>query len=367
MRKKDRVTWFAISIVFILIMGNIMLVFHTDDIDSRTTNEVSQPKSLGIVISGIPHAPIYIDGDANFSTTALAEGWPGDGSSGNPFVIDNLDIDLGGVAENCINITNTQVNFTISNCYLTGANLSYGTGIYLENVTHGKLIGNTIYNNVFNILLIESHSVLIKNNTAINSGYSIYLHDSSFNNTIVDNNCSFNSNRGIHLGSSSNNNTVINNTSNNNGYGIIVYESDYNTVRDNICTNNIIYGVQISNGSYNAVADNFISYSGNVGIILSTESMYNTVVNNTCTSNNYGIHLDSSDSNTVASNTFTNNSYGIDLLLSSSNKVTNNTSTSNTNYGINLFFSNTTDIQWNAFVNNPTNGRDESGSGNVFD
>ena len=42
-------------------MGNVMLVFDVYVIDSRPTNEVSEPESLGMVISGIPHAPIYID------------------------------------------------------------------------------------------------------------------------------------------------------------------------------------------------------------------------------------------------------------------------------------------------------------------
>ncbi|MEW5761165.1 MAG: hypothetical protein AB1779_10425, partial [Candidatus Thermoplasmatota archaeon] len=31
------------------------------------------------------HAPIYIDGDADFASKALAEGWEGNGSIGNPY------------------------------------------------------------------------------------------------------------------------------------------------------------------------------------------------------------------------------------------------------------------------------------------
>jgi hypothetical protein len=87
---------------------------------------------------GTPHGAITIDGDANFSDTALIEGWPGDGSPENPYIIDGLDIDLGNEDGHCIMINNTRVSFTISNCNLTGAGLEsvidIGGGISLENV-----------------------------------------------------------------------------------------------------------------------------------------------------------------------------------------------------------------------------------------
>ncbi|MHA2360169.1 MAG: hypothetical protein ACXAB5_07835, partial [Candidatus Thorarchaeota archaeon] len=60
-----------------------------------------------------PHGTIVIDGDANFTATALLEGWPGNGSPEDPFIIDGLEIDRGGEVGHCISIINTRVSFII--------------------------------------------------------------------------------------------------------------------------------------------------------------------------------------------------------------------------------------------------------------
>jgi parallel beta-helix repeat protein len=366
MRVKNGVYWTAGCLMLLLILGSLASIANYCVSDLVQAETSSGPRENELLLTSTTHAPIAIDGDANFSATASAEGWLGDGSSEHPYVIEGLDIDLGGAASHCININNTLANFTVRDCYLTGANMSYGAGIYLENVSNGKLIGNTIYNNVINILLDESHSVLVERNIVFDSDYGIVVNGPSSNNTIADNNCSFNSLHGIFLGYSSSNNTVIDNTCNNNVYGIDVYESDYDTVIGNDCKNNLFYGVQLSNASYNIIANNIISNSSR-GIYLD-ESMHNTVVNNICFNNsNSGILVYLSDSNTVLGNNFTSNSNGIDIKYSNFNAVANNTSTSNTNIGISLFYSVAAEIQWNAFMNNPTNGLDEYGLGNVFD
>ena len=82
---------------------------------------------------GIPHGAIAIDGNANFSATALLKGWPGDGSPENPFIINGLEIDLNGAYGSCIAISNTQVSFIIRNCNLTGAS---GSMQYIPNVRY---------------------------------------------------------------------------------------------------------------------------------------------------------------------------------------------------------------------------------------
>ncbi|MHA3964705.1 MAG: hypothetical protein AM325_014335, partial [Candidatus Thorarchaeota archaeon SMTZ1-45] len=89
------------------------------------------PRPQPIIIIDLPeddpiieYGFITIDGDTNFSDTALVEGWEGDGSPGNPFIIDGLHIDLGVEFGHCIMISNTRVSFTISNCNLTGANVT---------------------------------------------------------------------------------------------------------------------------------------------------------------------------------------------------------------------------------------------------
>jgi len=57
-------------------------VADLDGTAQQSTMAVSDIKRGGMLAAGTPHDPIAIDGDANFSATALLEGWPGDGSEG---------------------------------------------------------------------------------------------------------------------------------------------------------------------------------------------------------------------------------------------------------------------------------------------
>jgi parallel beta-helix repeat protein len=228
-----------------------------------------------------PHDYIEIDGDVNFSATALLEGWPGDGSSENPYIIDGLDIEVGGV--NRISISNTRVSFTISNCDLTGGFNGPrvgGAGIYLENVTNGELVNNIFFTLMDGIVLYGSSSNTVFNNTFTEGLYNIVLDYSDYN-TVANNTCT-------------------------NGVGISLRFSDYNTVANNTCNNNG-EGIYLESSDYNTVANNNCSSNGNNGISLES-SDYNTVANNICNNNRIGIYLDDeSDFNTVENNTFSGN------------------------------------------------------------
>jgi parallel beta-helix repeat protein len=206
-----------------------------------------------------PHAAIAIDGDTNFLTTALLEGWPGDGSPENPYIIDGLEIDYGGADGHCISIRNTRVSFTISNCNLTGARYipftSAGAGIFLDNVTNGELVNNICINNGYSgIYLGNSDSTTVVNNTCTsNAVYGIWFSNS--NSTMSDNTCNNNGKEGIRL-SDSDSSTVTNNTCNNNTEcGIRLLRSDSNTVISNTCNNNSI-GIYISKSYSNILANN---------------------------------------------------------------------------------------------------------------
>ncbi|MHA2002970.1 MAG: right-handed parallel beta-helix repeat-containing protein [Candidatus Thorarchaeota archaeon] len=253
----------AVSLTFILMTSGLVYYWML-------------PKALPIIdeehIEPTIYAYIAIDGDANFADTALREGWPGDGSPENPYIIESLDIDMGGAVGHCISIRNTRVNFTISNCNLTGTGPDFlypGAGIRLENVINGELFNNNCNTNHVGILLIDSHS-----------------------------------------------NTVFNNICYNNSYGIRVEESHSNTVVNNTCNGNIVifgdetppfsgWGISLAGSNSNIVANNSC-FSNEVGMIL-WESQSNTVISNTCNNNRIGIYLYESYFNTVEYNTFLGN------------------------------------------------------------
>ncbi len=322
-----------------------------------------------------PHVAIEIDGDAVFAATALLEGWPGDGSPENPYIIDGLKIDLSGENGNCVDIRNTRDSFIIRNCILTGAAYQMmqggGAGIFLFNVFNGELVNNTCFSNAWGILPDESHSNIVANNTCYNNAIGIYIGHSDSN-------------------------TVANNTCNNNTWtGIRLYHSEYNTVANNTCIGNEFKGILIEYSSSNIITNNTLNGGGffftgtlaqcrqlevtgnsvntlplvflqdqvgkivsspagqvilvgcsqvtvkdqilmncSVGVLLCHTNL-TTIVNNICNSNDVGIYLFVSDHNTVANNTCTRNTgseffvSGIYLYQSSCNIVANNTCNSN--------------------------------------
>jgi parallel beta-helix repeat protein len=313
---------------------------------------------------GPPKGIITIDGDTNFSDTALLKGWPGNGTHDNPIIIDGLHIDRGGEFGHCIMISNTQVSFTISNCILTGANVTYywgmggsleGAGIHLQNVSNGELVNNTCYNNTGRGIYLEdsTYNTVMNNTCHINYGHGIHLVGSNYN-TVVDNTCHNNLEYGIFIDrkhvdwenwEESHDNTVTNNTCYNNGLGIALSGSNHNTVVNNNCTNSNC-GIQLWDSDTNTLSNNICFNNTGSGISLGT-SNHNTVVNNTCSNstasefsdswNLHGITLGSSHYNTVANNSCYNNSgSGVLLGTSCSNIVANNTCNNN-DKGISLY------------------------------
>ncbi|MHA2210729.1 MAG: NosD domain-containing protein [Candidatus Thorarchaeota archaeon] len=262
-----------------------------------------------------PHAAIEIDGDADFAATALLEGWPGDGSPENPYLIDGLNIDLSsGERSYCISIENTRVSFTISNCNLTGG-IPHpivgpawdAVGIYLENVTIGKIVNNICKSNSVGIFLFNSTYNVVANNTCSNNSRGILLKESESNiatnnicngsfyygiwlagsdsNTLSDNICTSNTLSGIYL-DAAHSNTLSDNTCNNNFYyGIWLAGSDSNTVENNTCNNNFYYGIWLAGSDSNTVENNTCNSNVFHGIYVEDESEFNTVENNTCLGN----------------------------------------------------------------------------------
>ena len=280
-------------------------------------------------IKGTAHAPILITSNADFASQASANGWPGNGTQENPYIIEGYEINVNG-GTYCIWIENTNVWFVIRNCILwnatSGTSEPWGTGIYLKNVTYGTLINN---------------------NCSYNSHYGIYLYSSS-NNNITNNNCSYNS-RGISMYSSSNNNITNNNCSYNSDGSIYLGDSsNYNIIMSNNCSYNSYYGVGI-----------YIGYSN-----------YNTIMNSNCSYNSFfGMELYSSDNNNITNNNcFYNSYFGISVGLSLDNTITNNNIYQNEKYGVYIYSGSTGNtIHHNNFWQNNGAWKGVSGSCQAYD
>ncbi|MEM3567723.1 MAG: right-handed parallel beta-helix repeat-containing protein, partial [Thermoplasmata archaeon] len=359
------------------------------------SHAIARAKSMGMEVKGTSHAPIHINGNDDFANQAANEGWPGDGSEGNPYIIDGLEIDANGGTYG-IWIENTDVYFVIRNCTVYSATSSggvpYGTGIALNNVTHATLESNKCNNSTYGIFLYggSQYNTITNNNASGNSDCGICLFESS-NNNITNNNASGNSYFGILLSSSSNNNITNNNASGNSHNGIYLWYSSNNNITTNILwengiviwgdrlehwnthtidTSNLVNGkpvyyyknqdggtvpadagqVILANCSNMVVSGLSIS-NASIGIQLGF-SNYNTITNNNASGNSrYGIYLWHSSNNTVTNNTASGNSEcGIHLDYSSNNNITNNNASGNSYFGIYLWHSN------NNITNNNASG-----------
>ncbi len=117
------------------------------------------------------HRPIRIDNGSEFAEIANKENWTGNGTENNPYLIQGYDIDAKGHGFG-IFIGNVTVNFTIKDCYIhnaSGKNFRYfeNTGLYLYNVSSGRIESNVMLYNQNGVTLSSSRNVTIIDNIII--------------------------------------------------------------------------------------------------------------------------------------------------------------------------------------------------------
>ncbi|MHA1270727.1 MAG: right-handed parallel beta-helix repeat-containing protein [Candidatus Helarchaeota archaeon] len=214
------------------------------------------PKDSGVVINFKADPPIDIQGDSGFI------GYPGSGTIADPYRIENLIIDGGGITD-CIKIADTTKHCIIQNCILYNGDY----GIFLDNTTNIQVINNTIYNMDYSGIIIYSNSKnnRIFNNTCYsNIDHGIYLFSGVLYNTIERNIC-YNNTRGIFIYQGSNENDIFNNTLYSNEEGILIQISYNNSIlRNNITRNNI--GIFLSSGDNTTIYHNIVNNNNDTGI-----------------------------------------------------------------------------------------------------
>ena len=266
MRKKNGVRWDAVFLMFFLVLWSVSLTTDLEDSANQLeTSDIGNTENDNW-IAGTPHSPIAIDGDTNFSLTDLAEDWDGDGSEGQPYIIEGLDIDVGGGSGYCVNITNTRAYFIIKNCHLFSAT-QHG-GVYLKNVTNAKIVDNVINNNNYGVWLWSTNSTSFVNNTFTDNNYGLWAHDSNYS-SAVENSLTLNFWNGLYF-----------------------QNSHFLTLIDNRC-NTSVYCIEINQGTSIVVSNNTclgISSPNFNGIRLSNTELV-TMTNNYCCDVGIGIDL----------------------------------------------------------------------------
>ena len=284
------------------------------------------------------HSPIDINSNADFSS----QGWPGNGTLGNPYVIEGLII---RVDVPCISITGTTVHFEIRSCFITSVHPSDREGIFFDRVDNGTITNCIIDLHIRGVYLKDSFNCNITNNIASNNRYTGFRLDDSSNCTLINNTAS-DEYRGFSL-SSSENCILSNNTASNNYHsGISISSSIRCTLTNNTLVNN---GFVISAGIVthwfhdswgNTVNNKPLGYFMNLTNTTIDCSQYSQIILVNCT-------------NVIARNgTFSNVSIGMQLGFCTNCTLEHNTVSNNLNAGVRMQYSDTCTLRDNCAFNN---------------
>ncbi len=341
--------------------------------------------SSSILPSTKQSAPISINGNTDFTNQAKLNGWRGNGSGSNPFIIENLLINgnesLFGVIIQNTNLSFVLANITVINCeygiylwksknfLLSSNSVSYTRiGVYLWKSNDGTLKNNTVTgSNIAGVLIELSYGITLSNNSIIDasnvgfyvmnsgdlqiSGNKIYGYPgvgiliNSGPNTMLLNNTVSGSRNGIQMGGSPNS-VIKRNTLFNNGNSLSLSSSSNSTLQDNVIYSNTV-GIVVSDSNNNKIVNNtaFSNIRGGIALIRSINS---TFAGNKVSLNSDGISITDSSEILLVNNTATNNSKtGISVISSTSSTFINNTATNNSKTGISVISSTSS-----TFINN---------------
>jgi parallel beta-helix repeat protein len=209
-----------------------------------------------------PWLPFRIDSNADFPAHATA----GNGSAGNPWIIENRDIN-GTMYHYGIYIGNTTDHFIVRNCVLHHANGGVATfndpyysdaGLILFNVTNGMVVNNTMHSNKWvGLYLRETMNCVVQDNSISSAAYLNYAV----------------------LFYMSHDNVFTNNTAQLGYYGVFMFSSSGNRLDNNTVTKNQ-YGLYMNSCSDNVVDGNAFIQNSNEGVRLMSSTTIKVYHNN---------------------------------------------------------------------------------------
>lgn len=310
------------------------------------------------------HAPIYITSNADFATTALIEGWLGEGSKQNPYVIKDLDINASSTTG--INIIGTNAYFTIRNVTVHSNTVPYGeSAIRLTAVSNATIENCTLFDNTHGMFLLFSGNVTLRNNSMFGCGiyilgtyvvnYSQYMwewdtYDIDMSNLV--------NGRPIFHCKNQNGGSVPS------GIGQAILVNCSNMIIDGQDLSHTDIGVEIEASSHIEISNNDCSLDSIAGILV-LDSLDIRISKNICNWSDHGIEIDGSNNNFIDNNTVCHCLTGIVLYFSDQNTILGNLCSWNIGVGIDAAFSNRNHICFNELCSNGGMGM-FSGTGMFF-
>ncbi len=295
----------VIILIYILVSSGLFTwyVFVPPQTHLLASEPLSPIRNFAVpMFSYLTHSSIFIDSNSAFISTATSESWPGNGSVASPYQITNYNI-TGSSADTLIEIRNTNLYFTIGDCFLDRGKF----GILFSNVTNAVVFNNTIQRSKGlvgqgdAIVLSSCFTSNFTHNRIIGHDHIAFSIGNSGSLDISYNNISHNRYGGIYLSSSHNNTLTYNSLLNSSREGISLWDS-----QDNLVSNNVIVdqgkGIYLSsNANTNNITHNMFGNIGDNGIRI-TSSYSNRLINNTLNETARNIFLQTAPNNTLIDN-----------------------------------------------------------------
>lgn len=208
-----------------------------------------------------PHGVIIIDGHAQLQARALENGWPGDGSDVNPFIIEGYEIFAIGCDEG-ICVRNTSYHIVIQGCYVHDAIVAC---ISLFNVTNVTVASTRCANGQICLEVASSAlvSIISSNCTLANEGIRLTACDRI---AVRGSNCSWNL-VGMNAQGCSNLSVQLNSA-----HGNVISAFQLNAVKHFLFANNTCYGgkygVSVALSEFGSVRDSTSADCSETGLYL---------------------------------------------------------------------------------------------------
>jgi parallel beta-helix repeat protein len=294
------------------------------------------------------HAPIVILNNLDFENQANAEGWPGNGSQLNPYIIQGFNFTEDGI--NLIEITSTTVYFIITKNQFFGAGYTK-SGVFINNASNGMVIDNYFTKLGAGVYFYNSTNIYVSNNfyDDVQDAVLTYFSQDSIisNETVLT---SYHNNIRVH---DSNSITIENCRSlDANGWGIASLDSFNTTLINNTVIGNG-WGIEFLNSPNGVLINNSVSKSVSyIGISVSTSP--NTTIERNTVFSNFATGISSSYSENITlidNKVFDNSFHGISLTSSHNSQISNNLILKNDKESLKINFNDNTTVKNNIFEN----------------
>jgi len=226
----------------------------------------------------------------------VAQGWPGTGTSDDPFRITGLNISVNEDA-NGIDISNTTSHIVVKDCLITGADPGFGA-ISITDSQNITIENCIITDNDHGVYVTNGRAIdIINNHIFENRQFGIVL-AASYNCMVINNRIYENNNFAVDMGAS-HSCIIENNTIEEHRNGVNFSEAWENIVRNNMFFNNSNDAVYLySSSQRNMLYNNSIIASGRYGAFAQSITAFNnSFINNRFIGNRVSHAVDDSSFN----------------------------------------------------------------------